>query len=178
MNELEQVGILSLFSTPIVRTNIGRDFTETELQLLLTDLPYHKDEEGMQNHRSKDVYLFDTFAEELKDIKSFCQTSLKNYLEQIEGANTDLAGLRITQSWLNITKPSESHHLHHHSNSYLSAVLYISCLPKDYINIEKAFNEIKSDGKARYCGISVGIHYEKGIEIITASLLLISSSSR
>ena len=126
---------MNMFPTPLVKINIGRDFTETELQLLLTDLPYHKDEEGMQNHRSKDVYLFDTFAEELKDIKSFCQTSLKNYLEQIEGANTDLAGLRITQSWLNITKPSESHHLHHHGNSYLSGVLYISCLPNDGINL-------------------------------------------
>ena len=41
----------------------------------------------------------------------------------------------------------------------------------DYINIEKAFNEIKSEGKARYCGISVGIHYEKGIEIIKRNLV-------
>ena len=55
--------------------------------------------------------------------------------EEIEGVDTNLAGLRITQSWLNKTKPDESHHLHHHSNSYLSAVLYISCLPNDGINL-------------------------------------------
>ena len=41
----------------------------------------------------------------------------------------------------------------------------------EYVNIEKAFNEIKSEGKARYCGISVGIHYEKGIEIIKRNLV-------
>jgi len=58
-------------------------------------------------------------------------------LEEIEGVDTDFARLRITQSWLNKTKPGESHHLHHHSNSYLSAVLYICCLPNDHINFEK-----------------------------------------
>ena len=41
----------------------------------------------------------------------------------------------------------------------------------EYVNIEKAFNEIKSEGKARYCGISIGIHYENGIEIIKRNLV-------
>ena len=41
----------------------------------------------------------------------------------------------------------------------------------DYVNIEKAFNEIKSEGKARYCGISIGTHYDKGIEIIKRGLV-------
>ena len=70
-----------------------------------------------------------------------CEHQLKNYLENVVGANTDLAGLRITQSWLNKTRPQEHHHLHHHTNSYLSVVLYICCLPNDHINFEK-----RSDG--------------------------------
>jgi aryl-alcohol dehydrogenase-like predicted oxidoreductase len=37
---------------------------------------------------------------------------------------------------------------------------------KDFVNVERAFREIKSEGKARYCGISIGVHYERGIEII------------
>lgn len=41
----------------------------------------------------------------------------------------------------------------------------------EFVSIEKAFNEIKSDGKARYCGISVGIHYDKAIEIINRGLV-------
>jgi uncharacterized protein (TIGR02466 family) len=137
--------LISLFSTPVVVTNIGRDFTETELQLFLEDIPYHKDadalttgEKGMSNHQSKDRFLFDSHSDTLKDIKKFCEHQLKNYLEHIEGVDTNLAGLRITQSWLNKTKPGESHHSHFHRNSYLSAVFYISCLPKDYINIEKS----------------------------------------
>ena len=129
--------LLSLFSTPVVKINIGRNFTEDELQLFFEDISIWKDEKlGMHNHRSKDFYLFDSYADTLKDIRNFCEQQLKNYLEEIDGIDTDLVGLRITQSWLNKTKPDESHHLHHHSNSYLSAVLYISCLPNDGINFE------------------------------------------
>ena len=125
--------ILSLFAIPVVKVNMNREFTKDELQLLLSDVPMHKDEKGMQNHRSKDLCLFDNFAEELKDIKKFCEDELERYLKEIEGADTDLATLRITQSWLNNTKPQESHHPHAHLNSYLSGVLYVSCLPNDNI---------------------------------------------
>ena len=89
--------------------------------------------EGETNHRSKDFYLFDNFVEDLEDIKNFCEHHLKLYLEEIEGADTELVSLRITQSWLNKTKPGESHHLHHHGNSYLSGVFYFKCLPNDGI---------------------------------------------
>ena len=42
---------------------------------------------------------------------------------------------------------------------------------EDFDNIEKVFNEIKSEGKAHNCGISIGIHYEKGMEIIKRGLV-------
>ena len=134
----EQIEIIPLFPIPLVRTNIGRDFTKDELQLLFSDIPMYKDTgEGVSNHRSKDFYLFDNeFAERLKGIKKFCELQLVWYLENIEGVDTDLATLRITQSWLNKNKPNESHPRHFHPNSYLSAVLYITCLPNDSINLE------------------------------------------
>jgi uncharacterized protein (TIGR02466 family) len=122
--------IIPLFATPVVLTNIGRSFTKSELQLCLTDLPM---EFRFKNHQSKDRYLFDTFAEELKDIKIFCENEIKQFLEDVEGVNTDLAVLRITQSWLNKTKSQEHHQYHYHPNSYLSGVLYIKCLPNDNI---------------------------------------------
>lgn len=37
---------------------------------------------------------------------------------------------------------------------------------EDFVNVEKAFKEIKSEGKARYCGVSIGVHYKRGVEII------------
>ena len=128
--------LISLFSTPIVNTNIGREFTEEEMDCFANILIEKNEKEGMQNHQSKDRYLFDnTFAEELYEIQKFCEHHLKQYLEEVEGVDTDLAGLRITQSWLNKNKPSESHHPHIHRNSYLSGVFYIRCLPNDHINL-------------------------------------------
>ena len=130
----EKNKIISLFSTPAILTNIGREFTEDELQFLLYDVPMWKDnEKGMQNHRSKEVCLFDNFTEELKDIKEFCEDELELYLEEIEGVDPDFATLHITESWINMTKPQEHHHPHYHGNSYLSGILYISCLPNDHI---------------------------------------------
>ena len=135
-----------LFATPAIITNIGRSFTKPELRFI-EDLPMWRDEKRQANHRSKDFYLFDNFAEDLEDIKTFCEHHLKLYLEEIEGADTNLAGIRITESWLNKTKPQEYHHLHHHTNSYLSGVFYIKCLPKDGIiftnRMDGSFNNIK-----------------------------------
>ena len=42
---------------------------------------------------------------------------------------------------------------------------------KEFTEVEKVFKDIKSEGKARYCGISVGIRYEQGIEIIKRKLV-------
>ena len=138
MNIIEPA-IVPVFATPVMKFNMNREFTKDESQLLLSDIPMWKDDKrGMVNHRSKDLYLLDNFIDKLKDIKNFCADKLKDYLEEIEGIDTDIITLRITQSWLNKTKPQESHHPHFHPNSYLSGVLYISCLPNDYINFSIA----------------------------------------
>ena len=138
MNIIEPA-IVPVFATPVMKFNMNREFTKDESQLLLSDIPMWKDDKrGMVNHRSKDLYLLDNFIDKLKDIKNFCADKLKDYLEEIEGIDTDIITLRITQSWLNKTKPQEQHLPHDHPNSYLSGVLYISCLPNDYINFSIA----------------------------------------
>jgi len=139
----DQVELIPLFSIPVVKTSLDRDFTKKELQLFLTDIPMWKDEKlGMPNHRSKEKDLFDSHADTLKDIRKFCEYQLKRYIEEIEGVDVDIAGLRITQSWLNKTKPNESHHSHNHQNSYLSGVFYICCLPNDSINFTNRNKEL------------------------------------
>ena len=62
----------------------------------------------MKKNHLINYYLFDNFAEDLKDIKTFCEYHLKQYMEEIEGIDTDIATLRITQSWLNKNKPNEN----------------------------------------------------------------------
>ena len=131
--EEQTIIVTTLFPTPAIVINIDRSFTKDELQFFLTDIPMHK----LKNrtvHQSKDFQIFDTFAEELKDIKTFCEYHLKKYLEEVEGADTELCELRITESWLNKMKPQEYMERHHHPNSYLSGVFYIRCLSPDSID--------------------------------------------
>ena len=147
--------LISLFSTAVVKTNIGREFTEEELQLFNTGIPMARDGNVADEYVSKeyemmkvniehpkletyssqslDYQLFNTFTEELKDIKTFCEQELKGYLEEIEGVDTDITTLQITQSWFTKLNPQELHGLHNHRNSYLSGVLYFRCLPNDFI---------------------------------------------
>ena len=53
-------------------------------------------------------------------------------------------------------------------------VFQIHKVPKseeDFQSMEKAFTKIKSEGKSRYCGASVGINYEVGIELMKRGLV-------
>jgi uncharacterized protein (TIGR02466 family) len=127
--------IMSLFSTPVVKINIGRDFTKDEINYIsnipMTKIGTIKRKKGQESLKTT---LFKD-SPNLKNIKSFCEYHIKQYLKHIEGVDTNLVSLRITESWLNKNKPGESHHSHHHPNSYLSGVFYFNCLPNDHINI-------------------------------------------
>ena len=68
---------------------------------------------GPENSSSIDSYIFDS---KLKKIKQFCEQQIKIYVEKVIDPKDELE-IYITQSWLNLTKPSESHHEHFHSNS-------------------------------------------------------------
>jgi uncharacterized protein (TIGR02466 family) len=172
----EQVEIIPLFPTPVVVINIGRDFTKDELQLFLKDIPMMKDKgRRMQNHGSVNLTLFDTFAEELTDIRNFCEYQFEQYIENIDGANPDIAGLRITQAWLNNNKPTEQHHLHYHPNSYLSGVLYIKCLPNDHINFENRSEGNYNNMRFQMEKINVWNSSGRTVNVIEGDLILFPS---
>ena len=126
--------LILLFPTPVIRTNIGRSFTKEEMQCIL-NIPMGKKHNLpiLSGVQSKCFEIFDVFAEELKDIKKFCDNELKQYMEEVEGCDTNITTLKITQSWLNRIEPQGHHALHNHRNSYLSGNLYIKCLPNDHI---------------------------------------------
>ena len=141
--------IIGLFSTPVVKVNIGRNFTKKELDCI-TSIPTIKVPTPLhsQQGRGSQSEFFDIFDNEktkegLKDIKAFCEHQLKRYLENIEGVNTDITNLRITYSWLNKVSTGEITGRHIHTNSYLSGVLYIHCLPNDTIHFTNRNGEEK-----------------------------------
>ena len=171
----DEVKLISLFPTPVVKTNIGREFTKDELQLLTTDIPMAKDRDSLSHNQSESFNIFDNFAIELKDIKTFCEHELKRYLEDIEGVDTDRINLSITASWLNKLKPQDHLDLHNHRNSHLSGILYIRCLSNDNIQFTNMSNSrlmlpIKKHTPFNTEGAALDI--KEGDFIIFPSLLL------
>ena len=81
------------------------------------------------NSASNDTYIFDS---KLKKLKQYCEQQLKIYVERVIYPVEEL-DFYITQSWLNETKPGESHHDHYHRNSIVSGVFYVSTVEDDKI---------------------------------------------
>jgi uncharacterized protein (TIGR02466 family) len=97
---------------------LGRDFTTDETDFVAAQ-PTHK---NMGNTTSNDRYVLrhDTLA----NLAAFVQSSVDEYVKAVY-APKEAVSLRVTQSWLNYTKPGEFHHKHAHPNSFISGVLYL-----------------------------------------------------
>jgi uncharacterized protein (TIGR02466 family) len=108
----------SLFPTPVGKFELGREFTTKE-NTFVVNQPTTK---NMGNTVSNDSYVFrhDT----LSSLLAFVQESVDTYVKTIYAPKEDVR-LRVTQSWLNYSKPGEWHHKHAHPNSFVSGVLYI-----------------------------------------------------
>ena len=89
--------------------------------------------EGMKrnsgNSSTINSYIFNG---KLKKLKQFCEEQLNIYVKEVINPREEL-DFYITQSWLNITKPGEYHHIHSHQNSIISGVFYISTEEDDRI---------------------------------------------
>jgi uncharacterized protein (TIGR02466 family) len=73
-----------------------------------------------KNDIGEDKHLFKN-SQELSDIHQFCQLALNTYVNSIYESDVNFT---ITTSWLNKTKPEQSHHRHAHQNSVFSGVFY------------------------------------------------------
>ena len=111
--------IHSLFPTPVYETNLNREFTKQELELIKASeiecIP------NMGNTSSEDNYILE--QEGFKDLKKELEIILKDYMDKVVSPNQK-TDCYITQSWLNYTETNGYHHIHNHPNSYLSGVLY------------------------------------------------------
>ncbi len=122
--------IFNLFPEPVGVYSLSRKFTTEELSYINSTLL--KPKENKLNYRSFESYALNEPI--LKNINDFCLSSLHHFQETIEGSYTPL---RITQSWLNLTKKGQAHHRHVHPNSYISGVLFIDCEKSDKILFSK-----------------------------------------
>ena len=72
------------------------------------------------NTSSVDKYIL----KKLPELTTFIEKSLHTYLMTTINPKNDTR-LRITQSWLNWTKPGQYHHKHAHPNSLISGCFYV-----------------------------------------------------
>ena len=119
-NQSPAYEIQGIFPIPVYQTHRELDLDSSEKK----DIEDIMDEGFIfdSGHSfSNNSYIFNT---KLKKIKEFCEQHIKIYVKEIINPKEDL-DFYITQSWLNVTKPGESHNVHSHTNSIISAAFYI-----------------------------------------------------
>ena len=113
----------AIFPTPVLRTNIGRNFSERELRFF--EAAQGKVCDNVANTRSVDTHVLD--APDLRELRSFMAEHVEQFARKIITVNAKVK-FYITQSWINYTRTGQSHHKHFHTNSLVSGVLYISAI--------------------------------------------------
>jgi|LakMenE01Jun11ns_1017448.scaffolds.fasta_scaffold9928485_3 uncharacterized protein (TIGR02466 family) len=85
--------------------------------------------DNISNHVSNEMNLFDKdiFADTKRIIEAECEDYLNNSLNM----TPFYSGLRMTNSWGNITHPGSSHHDHVHPFSVVSGVIYLDNNPSN-----------------------------------------------
>lgn len=111
--------IENLFPTPIGVFSYDSEIT-TEQRMFLLDQEQRPNE---GNTTSKDSYILKNKV--FDDLTTYIENCLHKYLTATLCPKNDVR-LKITQSWLNWTKPNQYHHLHRHSNSLISGCFYFS----------------------------------------------------
>ena len=111
--------IYNLFPEPIVSYTLGREFTSTEKNALLSQ-DWGRSE---GNETSKNTFVLD--KKNLENIREFIRLSISDFGRTVYDFSDEKTKLYITQSWMNKTMPGEFHHPHKHPNSIVSGTFYI-----------------------------------------------------
>ena len=130
-----------IFPTPLIFTNIEREFTKEELEFFDEQSKTTFKNEG--NVTSLDNYLMR--HDPMTTIKQEITSALQLYLDEVIKPKDDVKPY-ITQSWLNYTDENQYHHKHAHPNSFLSGVMYVNAAPeKDKITFfnDSVYKQIK-----------------------------------
>tara|TARA_R110000824_G_C14939981_1_gene649683 strand:- start:65 stop:682 length:618 start_codon:yes stop_codon:yes gene_type:complete len=113
--------INGIFPTPIYRTTLTQDFSKKQL-FFINKSKKKRNKGGNSDSCNKNVLDENIF----KSIKQELSLIVEDYFEKIISPSDNITPY-ITQSWLNYTETNQTHHIHNHSNSYISGVLYINC---------------------------------------------------
>jgi uncharacterized protein (TIGR02466 family) len=111
--------VILMFPQSVYVSEHKHEVTENEFDYI-RDLPTRN------NGPANSVTLSDQVleAEQLKNIKDFCQKNIEQYAYEVLCIKKDIE-FYITQSWANYSKKRQYHPQHHHNNSIISAVFYV-----------------------------------------------------
>ncbi len=124
-----QTEIMNLFAIPVTRSRLGRGFTPEELEFFRIQLQQPVGSITNFSSRNKNVLA----APEMQSIAAALQESINQHFKTVFNTSNKVS-LKVTQSWLTLTRKGESHHSHVHPNSVLSGALYINTAEEDGIN--------------------------------------------
>lgn len=127
-----QHDLMNMFATPLYRATLGRPFTQGELDFFREALADCVD--SISNLSSRDKNVLSNPA--LKDLRDTLQQHLDEYFKTIYNTSNSVS-LKITQSWLTLSRQGDSHHSHTHPNSVVSGVLYINLAKNDGVSFHR-----------------------------------------
>lgn len=131
--------IIDLHPTPLYKVNYKK---YTGKQIPYDIINYSKNcdygpNTGNVTSRNTNVLSEPYFSDVLK----FIGEQIFHFAHNIYMYDESKIQFYITQSWLNMTKKDEFHHIHNHSNSIISGVFYIKVEDTDQINfLDKSSN--------------------------------------
>lgn len=108
--------ITPLFSTPIYHSSSDISNFKKE-HSFLESLEFIA---AKKNKVSKNTNVLS--LQELNNYREICNSHLECFANNVFNCKQQFY---ITNSWIAITAPNESHHIHHHPNSIISGVLYL-----------------------------------------------------
>lgn len=109
--------IHNLFPTPVAIYKLDRELTEEELVFIKGQ----ETRPNTGNATSIDNTILRNHS--MTKLRDFIESNISEYFKTVHSPKHNV-NLRITQSWVNYTKPGEYHHKHAHPNSFVSGVFY------------------------------------------------------
>lgn len=122
--------LYSIFPTPIYTSSVYFEFNQKHFEVLSS----LEKVRNSHNSFSRNTYILE--LDIFKELKKEIQNHLNQYLVSVHNPKDNIE-LKLTQSWINWTENSESHHDHAHPNSFVSGVLYIQSNSNDKISFKK-----------------------------------------
>jgi len=111
--------IYPLFSWPVMICGESYKLTKKEIKYIEN----LKRKPNIHNQQSANQDILNTAP--LKSLKKFIQQRINQYAFEFLKIKKDTIKIFPTLSWANYNATGESHHKHHHGNSYISGVLHI-----------------------------------------------------